>query len=127
MQEVPKVDELIVDGDKRRDAIHVAIAPVMAANDLRPGWPVRFLTDTEYEEYLEGGGKAPKIEAVFKTELEDERCIGVISPFLKTRTGLVHSGERCYAFILPNTVTSLRHVWVNPKFTAVMTSSLRGR
>lgn len=130
MQEVPKVDEPIVDGDRRRDAIHVAIAPVSPIwASIEAGRPIRFLTDDEYADYLKEKDKdsvtVPRIEAVTECELEETGCIGVISPFLKGEQ--VNVDQRCYAFILPNTVTSLRHVWVNPKFTAVMTSSLRGR
>lgn len=131
MQEVPKVDELITDGTKNRDAIHVAIAPVSPIwSSLSAGAPIRFLTDGEYRDYLSDGTRddgdvtVPRIEAVTECELDDVGCIGVISPYLKSS---VHVGERCYVFLLPNTVTSLRHAWVCPKFTAVMTESLRSR
>jgi hypothetical protein len=79
-----------------RDAIHVAVAPVKAAEDLPPGAHVGLCRGTTDE--------------VYET---DEGAVGVIDPFLHQ---LVRKGERCWLFLYPNTVTGLRHVWSHPAF-----------
>ena len=81
------------DDDARRDAVHVAVAPVVADQLLPPGAHVG-LTD-------EGAASA----AV--------RPIGVVDPFLKEP---VRPGQRFWLCLYPNTVTSLRHVWTHPAF-----------
>ena len=93
-QNVPNLGRLI-DGDARRDAVHIAVAPVTAGQELRPGERVGFLADG-------------RVGAVGET-------IGIIDPFL---TASVREGERCWLFLYPNTITSLRHVWTHPSFVA---------
>lgn len=81
---------------QKRDAIHVAIAPVIAAHDLAPGQRVGFAKKGNTE--LVGAGGA---------------SIGIVDPFLKE---VVREGERFWLFLYPNTVTSLRHEWSHPLF-----------
>lgn len=92
--DAPQVGKLI-DTDARRDAIHVAVAPVEAGEDLQPGQHVGVVA-----------GKATTSVA----------AIGVVDPFL---TEPVRAGQRFWLFLYPNTVTSLRHVWTHPAFMAV--------
>ena len=94
LRDVPNVGELI-DTEARRDAIHVAVAPVEAAEDLLPGQHVGLLAGRA------SGGIEP---------------VGVVDPFLKA---VVRQGQRFWLFLYPNTVTSLRHVWTHPAFMAV--------
>jgi hypothetical protein len=94
----PRLGSLITDGDRRRDAIHVAVAPVTAAEPLAPGQHVGFVP-------------ANQTETVGPTD----RPIGIVDPFL---TAPVEPGQRFWLFLYPNTVTSLRHVWTHPAFTA---------
>lgn len=82
------VGQIIV-GEAHRDAIHVAIAPVVAQRILAPGQQV----DTE-------GSTVGK-------------PVGIVDPFL---TRAVDKGEQFYIFLFPNTVTSLRHEWTHPDF-----------
>lgn len=93
MMEAPKVGQKIT-GAAFRDAIHVAIAPVTAADTLEPGQHVG----------LDGEGKATGKSTTY---------IGITDPFLQER---VYPGEMFWLFIYPNTVTSLRHAWVHPAF-----------
>lgn len=93
--EQKKLGQLITD-PQDRDAVHVAIAPVTAAEPLRPGEHVGFVKPGDTE--LVGKSKAP---------------IGVVDPFLR-RT--VAAGERCWLLLHPQTVTSLRHEWAHPAF-----------
>ena len=91
----PVLGKLIEDPVAARDAIHIAIAPVTASEDLTAGQDVGFVNCGEV-------GPSPN-------------PIGIVDPFLKTSVG---RGERFYLFLYPKSITSLRHVWTHPAFTA---------
>lgn len=84
----------IIEGDQMRDAIHIAVAPVTAAMDLKSGQHVGFLEG----QTVGGPCKKP---------------IGIVDPFLPRG---VQRGERFWLFLYPNTITSLKHVWTHPAF-----------
>jgi hypothetical protein len=86
----------ILPTEQFRDAIHVAIAPVIAGEKLGAGDHVGLLPD----------GKVGQLLA---------HTIGIVDPFLRK---VVHPGERFWLFLYPNTVTSLRHEWIHPAFDA---------
>ena len=79
--------------DARRDAVHVAVAPVVAVELLLPGEHIGLYEDGR-------AGSAAK-------------HIGVVDPFRRQE---VQPGERFWLFLYPGTVTSLRHVWTHPAF-----------
>lgn len=85
----------LIDQERGRDAIHVAVAPVEAAEKLLPGEDVG----------INDEGKATK---------RNFRAVGIVDPFLKVN--YVKPGERFYLFLYPGTITSLRHEWVHPAF-----------
>jgi hypothetical protein len=95
--EFDKVGTLIK-GTEHRDAIHVAIAPVVAGEVINPGEHVGFPV-----------GDA---SAVFRESSEIE-AIGVVDPYLRRA---VEIGQRFFIFLYPGTVTSLRHQWTHPAF-----------
>lgn len=84
----------IIEGEAARDAIHVAVAPVVAGEALEPGMHVAF---------DENGTVVPS----------PGNRIGIVDPFL--RSG-VEKGQKFYLFLYPKTVTNLRHDWAHPAF-----------
>jgi hypothetical protein len=83
----------LVGGDAKRDAIHIAVAPMTATTELRPGQHIG-LVDSE-------------------RAATSEHPIGIVDPFL---TKNVRPGERFYLFLYPGSITSLRHEWIHPAF-----------
>lgn len=94
-QYTPNLGSIITDSNARRDCIHIAVAPVVAAHSLPPGLQV---------------GLTEKGEAA---NLGTEKAIGIVDPFL---TKWVEKGETFWLVLYPNTITSLRHVWQHPSF-----------
>lgn len=83
----------IIGQDAGRDAIHIAVEPVMAAHVLRPGDHV---------------GLLPNGRAGYS-----ETPVGIVDPYLKQT---VDAGDRFWLLVYPRQITSLRHVWVHPSF-----------
>lgn len=99
MQNAPEVGKLIVEGTPAfRDAIHVAVAPVLAGMRMKAGDSV---------------GLNAKGEAVFS-----DHPVGLVDPYLCRDVCWVEVGQRFWLFLFPNTVTSLRHAWMHPAFTS---------
>ena len=84
-------------GEAQRDAIHVAVVPVRAREDLDVGAPVRLTQGT----------------ADFIERSTVPQSIGIVDPFL---TVPVRKGQWCWLFLKPGSITSLRHDWVHPAF-----------
>lgn len=83
--------------DAGRDAVHIAVIPVLAAHALQPGETV-------------GWSDATKTTVGLGSE---ESSLGVVDPFL---TKTVKKGQRFWLFLFPQTISSLRHVWQHPEF-----------
>lgn len=82
----------IIDESAGRDAIHLAVEPVVAAEKLFPGQHVGF---------VEGGVGTSKLP------------VGIVDPFV---AGFVAPGQRFWLVVYPRQITSLRHVWEHPSF-----------
>ena len=93
-----QIGRLIEDGDRRRDAVHIAVAPVTAVARLVPGEHVGLVEEGNME--LAG---------------PCERNIGIVDPFLASE---VEAGQRFWLFLYPDTITGLRHIWSHPAFKA---------
>lgn len=89
-----------IDASQQRDAIHIAVAPVIATQILAPGDHIGFLS-----------GSTEEVAGTAKTI----NPIGIVDPFMKT---YVQVGERFWMFLYPQTITSLRHDWTHPAFEA---------
>lgn len=89
----------IIIGPKERDATHIAVLPVVAAENLKAGVHV---------------GLSRKGEACQSAE-----HVGIVDPFLKTK---VLQGDKFWLFMYPNTITGLRHEWSHPILSKVENS-----
>lgn len=98
MNETPQLGQFLEPHEHRRDAIHIAIAPITAAEMLTPGQHVGLVQAGNTE--LAGPCAQP---------------IGIVDPFLPTA---VAPGQRCWLFLYPGSIVGLRHVWSHPAFTA---------
>lgn len=78
-----------------RDAIHLAVEPVEAGEDLVVGQRITYVNGKAYG--LRSG----------------EEAIGIVDPFLTER---VKAGQKFWLVVLPRMITSLRHVWSHPAF-----------
>lgn len=88
---------ILLDATAKRDALHVAVAPVIAAHRLSPGAHVQLTSD----------GRAAT----------GPNPIGIIDPFLEA---VVKPGERCWLFLYQSTVTGMRHEWQHPSFPEIV-------
>lgn len=89
--------------DDKRDAVHIAVAPVVCADSvLVPGQHIGFVK-----------GETPANDEAASSESENK--LGIVDPFLKRP---VVRGERFWMFLYPNTITSLRHDWTHPGFVS---------
>lgn len=88
----------VITTEQQKDAIHIAVAPVVASQRLAPGQHIGFIGE------LVGPSKQP---------------IGIVDPFL---SGPVFKGDKFWMFLYPGTISSLRHDWTHPAFTARGTS-----
>lgn len=83
-----------IDETAKRDAIHLAVEPCIAGEDLYPGQHIGILN-----------GEA-RTTATKK--------LGIVDPFIN---GHIPSGKKFWLIVYPRTITSLRHVWEHPNFT----------
>ena len=88
-----KIGKLLTE-DEGRDAIHIAVAAVVAGEKLKAGQHIGFVENNIV------GTDAPS-------------RVGIVDPYL---TEPVAKGARFWMFLYPNTITGLRHEWLHPAF-----------
>lgn len=86
----------LIENEGYRDAIHIAIEPVIAGETLKAG------------DYIGFNNKGKKEVIKNATKL-----IGIVDPFLSID---LKQGDKFYMLLFPNTITSLRHHWTHPEF-----------
>jgi hypothetical protein len=87
--------KLLAEGQGERDAVHIAIVPVVANEELKVGAAVGFVADT--------GRVGPS-----------DHPVGIVDPFLQELW--VQPGQRFWLYLTPGSITSLRHDWAHPAF-----------
>lgn len=83
--------------DAERDAIHIAVAPVVANERLYPGQHAGLSFHSGVE----------------RASSNAKKMIGVVDPFLKHA---VEPGQRFWLFLYPGSIRSLRHTWQHDAF-----------
>lgn len=84
----------VITKPQKRDAIHIAVAPLVAAHGMTPGMHIG----------LNEKGEASNHVKAF---------LGIVDPYLDKA---VKTGDTFWMFLYPNTVTGLRHDWSHPDF-----------
>ena len=88
MSDALKTLGTLIDGTQGRDAIHLAVIPVKAAEALNPGENVTLNGSTTNGD-----------------------LIGIVDPFLPR---VIREGETFWLILYPRTITNLRHSWTHP-------------
>jgi hypothetical protein len=78
-----------------RDAIHLAVEPVVAGAPLNPGQKIVQIDGVAYPDGADG-----------------KRAVGIVDPFVPRQ---VQEGERFWLVVFPRVISSLRHVWTHPE------------
>jgi hypothetical protein len=95
----------LLDGTEQRDAIHIAVMPVISADRwIGPGDKLRLVFGTTNQ-------------VIKVREGDDEKGIGVADPFLNEE---INKGDKFWMFMYPNSITGLRHQWVHPEVDTEM-------
>ena len=81
--------------DADRDATHVAVVPMVAAEELAPGEHVGIVYNGDFQQ----------------AGTQTTQLIGIVDPFLATK---VEKGQRFFLCLYPRTVVGLRHVYEHP-------------
>lgn len=90
---------------EKRDAIHLAVDPVIAGQDLKVGESIGIIDGKAYRagECLLDGNKQYEVVPYH----------GIVDPFLPRGP---KEGQSFWFVMAPRMVTSLRHVWEHPDF-----------
>lgn len=96
---------------EKRDAIHLAVDPVIAAEDMKPGQRIGIIEGHAYpagQKYAAGYQDENGLPVVLTVP-----CHGIVDPFLPAGP---MAGDRFWFVMNPRMVQSLRHVWNHPDF-----------
>jgi hypothetical protein len=99
METIELLGQIIPAGHKR-DAVHIAVAPLQATTMLYPGQLVAL-------------DRSDPTKADADMTL---KSVGIVDPYLQQPVG---AGQWFWCFLLPKTITSLRHEWSHPDFPDV--------
>lgn len=93
----------IIDKNQGRDAIHLAVEPLMAGENLQPGADVGIGKDGKAYNTLYKNGMS--------VDFWPQKHLGIVDPFLGDT---VRKGQWFWMVIYPRKINSLRHVWSHP-------------
>lgn len=88
----------LIKGEAERDAIHIAVFPMIAGEMLYPQSRVKIKYGTK--------------NVALDQPSWSGKSIGIVDPFLIQP---VREGQGFYCCLYPNTVTGMRHHWQHPK------------
>lgn len=102
---------LITNQNQKRDAVHIAVIPAVSSVNVKPGDWVCFVMGARENEVM------PCSQSSYSV-------LGIVDPFLWTK--LVRPGDEFWVFLIPGSITGLRHDWSNNFVTAaeIMASQL---
>lgn len=80
-----------------RDAVHVAVLPVIATEELTVGQRIEFV-DVEKR----------------TVRASKDSGIGIVDPFLVSYQPKVYKDDKFFMWLYPGTITALRHDWTHP-------------
>ena len=105
---VPNLGEL-ADDNSRRDAIHVAVAPVIAGERLLGGMHILLRDGKAYMDtkYVQDNPDIPVVG------VRTDKTIGVVDPFFDE---CILPDQKFWLLLYPGSITSLRHVFTHPAF-----------
>lgn len=86
----------------QRDAIHIAILPVIAAEDLWAPCEVALVYGTK--------DQVKQADSVYGI-----KTLGIIDPFIPSLEKQIKKGEWVWCFLHPGSITGLRHDWTHPQ------------
>lgn len=84
----------------KKDAIHIAVVPLVAGEDLYVGRKIKLKFNTN--------------DIAMDATYDEDNAFGIVDPFLDEYC--VKKGEKFYGLLFPGTVTGMRHEWQHPKF-----------
>jgi len=100
-QEIVPLGKLITEPHPARDAVHIAVEPVIAAGPLGVNARLKIV------------GTDDKTGLLLVDVADGPEAAGIVDPFLPYPPV---RGERFFLCLFPNTVTSLKHFWSHPAF-----------
>jgi hypothetical protein len=103
MSEV-KLGRILTDDKGTKDAIHIAVIPLIAGEDLRSGEKIKLKFNSE--------------NIALSADYDEQNAFGIVDPFLINEDRYVEKGQRFYGLLFPGTVTGMRHEWQHPIFNA---------
>ena len=92
-------------GEAERDAVHIAIVPLVAGCDLYPGHPFRLSHGTT--------------DVAISAQYHEKEAVGITNPFLGPNHYRIRKGDRFYGVLWPGTVVGMKHHWKHPAFDEV--------
>lgn len=100
----PQLGRLIEGDDAQRDAIHIAIIPLIIGEDyMQHGERFR----------LKYGSKTIALSGEYENGATP--TLGILDPFIDTFKSIME-GQKVWGFLFPGTVTGMRHHWKHPSF-----------